>query len=259
MERDLFNPIKEYFEKKGYTCDGEVADIDLFAEKISADKAPGKKRKKDGHADGEQADGEPKNVVVELKVNLDFRSVQQAAQRQKMFETVYIGIFRPKDFSSRSFKDKLYILKRLGIGLIVVSKRSKEVQVVSEPVVSELSVYQRTNKKKAERVTAEFEKRRTKNNTGGVTGEKLITSYREDALLVLDALAELGGEEKNTKVRELSGINKASSILRYNYYGWFEKKEAGVYGITDAGYAALEEFEDTVYKLKRGGDSFGKH
>jgi len=247
MERDLFDPIKEYFEKKGYICDGEVEDIDLFAER-SPKKENAKRKKKEA----EEENGDPRNIVVELKVNLDFRSVQQAAQRQKMFDTVYIGIFRPKDFSSRSFKDKLYILKRLGIGLIVVSKRSKEVQIVSEPVVSELSEYQKRNRKKAERVTAEFEKRRTKNNTGGVTGQKLITGYREDALLVLDALAELGGEEKNTKVRELSGIKKASSILRYNYYGWFEKKEAGVYSITDAGYAALEEFEDTVYKLKRG-------
>ena len=250
MEKDLFGPIKEYFENKGYVCDGEVADIDLFAEKKSADKPSGKKRKKDG-----QADGDPERVVVELKVSLDFRSVQQAARRQKMFETVYIGIFRPKDFSSRSFKDKLYILKRLGIGLIVVSKRSKEVAVVSEPKVSELSEYQRCNKKKAERVTREFSKRRTKNNTGGVTGEKLITSYREDALLVLDALAELGGEEKNTKVRELSGIKKTSNILRDNYYGWFEMLETGIYKITDEGYAALEEFEDTVYKLKRGSAS----
>ena len=100
LEKDLFGPIKEYFENKGYVCDGEVADIDLFAEKLSADKPAGKKRKKDG-----QTDTDPERVVVELKVNLDFRSVQQAAQRQKMFETVYIGIFRPKDFSSRSFKD----------------------------------------------------------------------------------------------------------------------------------------------------------
>lgn len=247
MEKDLFDPIKEYFEKKGYICDGEVADIDLFAEKKPKKTAANKKKTESG-----EENDDPQNVVVELKVNLDFRSVQQAAQRQKMFDTVYIGIFRPKDFYSRSFRDKLYILKRLGIGLIAVSKRSKEVQIVSPPEVSELSVYQKRNRMKAERVTAEFEKRRTKNNTGGVTGKKLITGYREDALLVLDALAELGGEEKNTTVRDLSGIKKTSDILRYNYYGWFEKIGTGVYRITDDGYAALEEFEDTVYKLKRG-------
>ena len=33
MERDLFDPIKEYFEKKGYICDGEDEDRDLVAER----------------------------------------------------------------------------------------------------------------------------------------------------------------------------------------------------------------------------------
>ena len=35
MEKDLFKPIKEYFESYGYTCDGEVQDIDLYMEKWS--------------------------------------------------------------------------------------------------------------------------------------------------------------------------------------------------------------------------------
>ena len=37
-----------------------------------------------------------------------------------------------------------------------------------------------------------------------------------------------------------------------NPYGWFERIGDGVYKATDSGYAALEEFEDTIYKLKRG-------
>ena len=60
MERDLFGPIKAYFEEQGYVCDGEVKDIDLFMQK-------------DGHS-----------VAVELKQKLDFRSIQQAALRQKI-------------------------------------------------------------------------------------------------------------------------------------------------------------------------------
>ena len=59
MERDLFLPIKTYFENFGYVCDGEVKGIDLYME-----------------------NGE-KNVAVELKQTLDFKSVQQAALRQK--------------------------------------------------------------------------------------------------------------------------------------------------------------------------------
>ena len=228
MEKDLFNPIKGYFEKQGFVCDGEVEGIDLYMEK------------------GEE------QIAVELKVSLDFRSVQQAALRQKMFEKVYIGIFKPKSMKSTSFYDKLYLLNRLGIGLIVVSKRSKQVQVMYEPVVTELSVYQKRNVRKKKAVQDEFHRRRTKNNIGGVTGQKLITSYREDSLLVLDALTELEGCAKASEVSKLSTIKNARSIMYRNPYGWFEQKGDGIYAVTDAGYAALEEFEDTIYLLKRG-------
>jgi hypothetical protein len=228
MERDLFGPVKEYFEKQGYICDGEVEDIDLYMEK------------------GEE------HVAVELKVDLDFKALRQAALRQKYVETVYIAIFKPKSLRNTAYRDKLYLLKRLGIGLLLVSKKSLGVQVANEPLVTELSVYQKQNRNKKKKLTAEFSKRRTKNNVGGVRGEKLISAYREDALLVLDACAELGGEVKGREVRKLCNIEKTADILRSNYYGWFEKIETGVYRVTDAGYAALEEFEDTVYKLKRG-------
>jgi len=228
MEKDLFGPVKEYFEKQGYICDGEVEDIDLYMER------------------GEE------HVAVELKVDLDFKALRQAALRQKYVETVYIAVFKPKSLKNTAYRDKLYLLKRLGIGLLLVSKRSLEVQVANEPLVTELSVYQRQNQNKKKKLNAEFSKRRTKNNVGGVRGEKLISAYREDALLVLDACAELGGEVKGREVRKLCNIEKTADILRADYYGWFEKIETGVYRVTDAGYAALEEFEDTVYKLKRG-------
>jgi len=228
VEKDLFDPIKKYFEDFGYTCDGEVNDIDLYMEK------------------GDES------VAVELKVTLDFKAVRQAALRQKITDFVFIGIFRPKDLYSRSFKDKIYLLKRLGIGLIVVSKRSGAVEVVSEPLVSELSSYQIRNKGKREALSGEFQKRKTKNNKGGVTGTKLMTGYREDALLVLDALVSLGGEAKTKEVKEISGVEKTTQILYKNYYGWFESLGKGKYKVRDEGYDALEEFEEALYALKRG-------
>ena len=228
MEKDLFIPIKSYFEQYGYIADGEVNDIDLYMEK----------------------GGE--SIAVELKQTLDFKAVQQAALRQKITDSVFIGIFRPGDINSGSFKDKLYLLKRLGIGLIVVSKRTRQIEIVSEPVVTELSEYQRRNKSKKKALSSEFQKRRVKNNIGGVHGEKLVTSYREDALLVLDTLAELGGEAPSRKVNELSGIKRGTTIMRNNYYGWFEKVAKGVYRIRQEGYDALEEFEDAIYTLRRG-------
>lgn len=228
MEKDLFLPIKEYFEEQGYVCDGEVEDIDLYMEK------------------GDET------VAVELKQTLDFRALQQAALRQKMVDTVYIGIFKPKDLCSRSFRDKEYLLKRLGIGLITVSKRSKIVEIVSEAVVSDISNFKRVNGNKKKRLSEEFQKRRTKNNIGGVHATKLITSYREDALLVLDALMELGGEAKTRDVKKISGVENSTRILYHNYYGWFENTGTGVYKVTEPGFDALEEFEDTIAKLKSG-------
>lgn len=228
MEKDLFIPIKSYFEKCGYTCDGEVNDIDLYMEK------------------GDEC------VAVELKQTLDFKAVQQAALRQKLTDYVYIGIFKPKDLYKGSFRDKMYLLKRLGIGLIVVSKRSKTVEIVSEPVVSELSSYQSRNKKKKQALSAEFQKRKSKNNIGGVHGTKLITSYREEALLVLDALLELGGEGKTKDIKAICNVEKTTKILYYNHYGWFNKTGTGQYEVSEEGLKACEEFEDTIRILKNG-------
>lgn len=227
MEKDLFIPIKSYFEKSGYVCDGEVNGIDLYMEK------------------------EGSSVAVELKVSLDFKALQQAALRQKICDAVYIGIFKPSNIRSGSFNDKLYLLKRLGIGLIVVSKRSKAVEIVSEPIVCELSSYRSKNIRKHDAVSREFQKRKTKSNIGGVTQTKLITSYREDALLVLDAMAELGGQAGTRTVHKYCNIKKTADILRSNYYGWFEKIDSSLYSLTDAGYAALEEYEEVLSALRK--------
>jgi hypothetical protein len=229
MERDLFLPIKTYFENFGYVCDGEVKGIDLYME-----------------------NGE-KNVAVELKQTLDFKSVQQAALRQKITDIVYIGIFKPKDLYSSAFKDKLYLLKRLGIGLIVVTKRGQTVEIVSEPIVTELSSFQKRNVGKRKALSEEFHKRKTKNNIGGVNGTKLITGYREDALLVLDALIALAGEGSSRKVREVSGVANATRIMYQNYYGWFCNVSTGYYKVTETGRNALEEFSGVIAALKGRG------
>ncbi|MCF0116381.1 MAG: hypothetical protein HUJ56_13615 [Erysipelotrichaceae bacterium] len=227
MEKELFEPIKNYFENYGYVCDGEVKDIDLYMEK------------------------EGSSVAIELKQTLDFKALQQAALRQKITDYVYIGTFKPKDMYSHSFKDKLYVLKRLGIGLIVVSKRSKEIEIVSEPIVSELSSFQQRNKGKKLTLATEFQKRKLKKNTGGVTGVKLMTSYREEALLVLDALMMLGQQGSTKAIRTMSDVKNTTSILYNNYYNWFAKVDRGIYKVTDEGIKAYEEYSEVIAKLKR--------
>ena len=215
MEKDLFEPIKEYFSLLGYSCDGEVNDIDLYMQK----------------------DGE--SVAVELKQSIDFKAIRQAALRQKIVDTVYIGTFMPK------IKSKIF-----GIGLIVVSKRTNLAEVISEPVVSELASFKVRNKKKKTALEKEFTKRKVRSNVGGVTGTKLMTGYREDTLLVLDSLNELGGEASPRAIKAICKVEKTPNILRDNHYGWFVHADKGLYALSDKGCEALKEYEDSIKILK---------
>lgn len=226
MEQDLFAPIKDYFEKQGYHGDGEVGGIDLYLQK-------------DGIS-----------VAVELKINLDFKVIQQAALRQKIADTVFIAIYRPAGLYSRTFQNKIYLLKRLGIGLLVVGKRLQEVELITPPIVTELSSFQKRSHKKKEAIAGEFQKRKLKVNAGGVSKKKLITGYREDALMVLDALFLLGGTAKTSQIRKLSGIEKTQQILYNDYYDWFRGISRGIYEMTDTGRAAMLEFKDIIEQLR---------
>ena len=224
-ESDLFDPIKEYFVQQGYTGDGEVSGIDLYLEK-------------DGFS-----------TAVELKKTLDFRSVQQAALDQRICDFVYIGIFRPRDLYSRAGKDKLYLLKRLGIGLVCVSPRTGTVDVVNDPVISEIGAFQKRHGSRAEAVRKEFKNRRIKANTGGVNKTRLMTAYREDSLMILHHLDLLGGQGTVKDIRECSGIARAGNIMYDNFYGWFENVSRGIYRVTDIGRKALDEYDETVSSL----------
>ena len=226
MEKDLFKPIKKYFEEQGFECDGEVDGIDLYMEK-------------DGQA-----------VAVELKVSLDFKVVMQAALRQKLVPYVYIGTFAVRSTRSALFRDKLYLIKRLGIGLILVTKSTKAISVLCDPAEVDLQDTSSSIRKR-KHLQREFSGRRTHLNTGGVNKQKLITSYREDALLVLNALAELGGQGSPADVRKQCGVDRALAIMYKNHYGWFDRIGTGNYSITENGYAALEEFEDVLYMMLR--------
>lgn len=218
MERELFQTVCAFFENMGYTCDGEVDGIDLYMQK----------------------DGE--TVAVETKLTLDFRVVQQAALRQKVCDTVFVAIPRPRQMYTAAFRDKLYLLKRLGIGLIVVSGSTGAVEILSPPLVSDLEAYRKRNRNKKEKLQREFQSRTLRRNTGGVSGIKHMTAYREQALLVLSALQALGGQSTTALVRAKSGVQRSTTIMHDDHYGWFEWAARGTYRLTDAGREALCQY-----------------
>lgn len=220
-EAELFGPIKKYFEASGYLVDGEVGDCDMLM------------------TNGDEY------IAIELKNDLNFKLFTQAAKRQKLFEKVYVAVWSPKNLGTKAFRDKVYLLNRLGIGLIFVTKRARRVTVYQQPVIHPLESYRRRNKKLRERTEKELTKRRSKSNTGGVRGEKVLTAYREDSLLVLNLLQKEGAL-KASKIKENTGIDRAYGIVYNNHYGWFVKEGKGIYGVTDKGLEAFADNKEII-------------
>ncbi len=226
MEKDLYEPIKNYLEELGYEVDGEVKTIDLVAIK-------------DGIS-----------VAVELKNELNLRLLEQCGERQKYVDYVFAGIWMPKNLRSKAFQNKVYLLKRLGIGLFLVSKRSLEVTLYNKPEIIPLDTFRVNHKAKGKAVWNEFEGRRVKETTGGVSGQKIISAYKEESLLVVEALANLGGKGTCKDIKTISGVLKTTNILRDNYEGYFIHESRGVYALSEKGYKAREDFKELIKKMR---------
>jgi hypothetical protein len=83
----------------------------------------------------------------------------------------------------------------------------------------------------------EFAKRDGDPNTGGTRGG-IVTAYRQDAVRCAEHLAA-AGPTKGAVVAKETGVARATRLMADNHYGWFQRVETGVYGLTDTGRAAL--------------------
>ena len=68
-----------------------------------------------------------------------------------------------------------------------------------------------------------------------------MTAYRQQALTCAAALASAPRRPRDLK----ANAPDAPKILQNNVYGWFVRVERGVYGLTDAGRAALDTWTVT--------------
>lgn len=222
MEKDMFPIIKDYLLNQEYEVKAEVLDADIVA-------------RKDDFV-----------IVIEMKTSFSTRLIYQGLKRQAISDYVYLAIPKPtsKVLRSSSFKEKKTIVRRLELGLILVDTDQFSLDVLLDP-----KNYQfRRNKKKKRRLLKEFNLRQTSMNVGGVTRTKIVTAYKELALICLDGLRD---EAKTTKyLRELTKRKKVTSILQKNYYGWFERVSRGLYQITDLGKRALDDYQDVINQLK---------
>lgn len=222
LEKDMYVPLKNFFEEQGFTVQAEVNHVDLTAVK------------------------DDEVILVEMKTSINMKLLYQAAQRQRITDFVYVAIPKPsfKIMRSSNFKEKVYLLRRLHIGLILVGKT---VNIHHEPKPFNMHISKGQAKRKKSSLMNEFGNRKTSSNIGGVSKTKIMTVYKENALLIASELYE----PKSTKeLRELHGIDKTSSILQKNYYGWFERVDRGVYQLTSKGIKDLEKYNDVIKKMK---------
>jgi hypothetical protein len=146
------------------------------------------------------------------------------------------------------YKDIIRLCRRLGLGLLAV-KTGKNASV--EAHLDPGPCTPRKNAKAAGRLLKEFERRVGDPNTGGTTGVKRITAYRQDALRCA-AYLKTYGPTKAAEVSKATGVETATRLMRIDHYGWFERVERGVYQLTPKGMAGLEDYDLATLQLKEG-------
>ncbi|MFK0383084.1 DUF2161 domain-containing phosphodiesterase [Agrobacterium sp. NPDC090273] len=210
METSLYQPVKAFLENAGYTVKGEIGGCDLVG----------------------MSDGDPPVVVVcELKLAFNLELILQAIDRAAISDEVWIAAKMSVSGRGRE-TDKRYrdLCRRLGIGMLAVSEGG-HVSVI----VSSVSPMPRTNPKRRSRLMREHQKRKGDPVLGGSTRMPQMTAYRQQALGCAKALSE-----GPLRLREVKlNAPDAGKILQSNVYGWFERLERGVYGLTEAGREAL--------------------
>lgn len=217
-EADLSAPVKAFLEAQGYEVKAEIGACDLMA--VRGDEPP---------------------VVVELKLTFSLALVMQGVARQALFDAVYLAVpLGPRGWGLR-YKEITALCRRLGLGLLAV--RGDVVEAHLDP-----GPYQpRRNVLRAGRLLREFSRRVGDPNTGGTTGVRRVTAYRQDALRCLAALS--GGATKAAAVAAATGVARAAVLMRDDHYGWFEREARGIYRLTPKGRAALRDEAAELVRL----------
>lgn len=205
--------MKSFLEAAGYAVKGEVGGCDLVG----------------------LIEGEPPLVVIcELKQAFNLELVLQAVDRQAQSDEVWIaarmsptGKGRERD---RRFRD---LCRRLGLGMLGVSAGDHV-----EIIVSPLAPMPKKNTRKRNRLVEEHRRRKGDPTSGGSTRQPIMTAYRQQALACAAALQ--AGPLRPRDLKATTPI--AARILLDNVYGWFDRIDRGIYGLSNAGAEALKRW-----------------
>ncbi|KMW60042.1 hypothetical protein AIOL_000192 [Candidatus Rhodobacter oscarellae] len=214
-ESDLYGPVKTHLEAQGFAVKGEVGAADVVAMR-----------------DEEMA-------VVELKLAFSLTLLHQAVARLAVTDQVYVCVARPKKW--KPLQANIKLCRRLGLGVMSLRASDGFLEVHAEPG----PYAPRKSKTRKARLEKEFARRIGDPNDGGATRHGLVTAYRQDAIRCATYLAEYGAS-RGAAVKADTGVSRATTLMRDNHYGWFEKVEKGVYRLNEAGRAALADWGDAL-------------
>ncbi len=217
METNLYLPVKTFLEGLGFAVKGEIGGCDLLGLR----------------------DGEPPLVIVgELKMSFSLELVLQGVDRATACDEVWLaarisarGRGREGDARFRN------LCRRLGFGMLGVSDAG-----AVEVLVSPAAALPRRDGKRRSRLVEEHRRRRGDPVLGGGSRVPIMTAYRQQALRCAAALAE--GPRRPRDLR--SSVPDVAKILQRDVYGWFERVSRGLYGLTEAGRAALRRWPADV-------------
>lgn len=216
-ESDLYPPLKRFLEAQGYVVKGEVQDCDVVA--VREGEAP---------------------VVVELKRTLTLDLVLQAVERLSRTDHVYVGVPRRSAALRRRRKAVLALLRRLGLGLVAIdpAREAGGVDVLLDP-----GPYRpRPSRARRARLLGEFAKRVGDPNLGGATKRQgIMTAYRQRALAIARLLAARGATKAADIARALDEP-RARDIVYRDVYGWFDRVDRGVYGLSPRGCREIDDW-----------------
>ena len=226
-ESDLYGPVRDYLEGLGYEVRGEVRSCDIAAVR-----------------DGEL-------IVVELKTGFTLELIYQALDRQRFADGVYVAVPLPRrGYTDPRLKDMQSLCRRLELGLIFIGFTTKGVPQLDVYLHPKEASTPRINRKRRLAVLREHGGRTGSANTGGVTRTKILTAYKEQALLVARILRD-NGPLLAQAVKKLGGPPNTAAILGRNPLRWFTRtRESGetryTYQVNRQGLEALEQYEGLI-------------
>jgi hypothetical protein len=213
LETSLYLPVKLFLQSLGFVVKGEIGGCDIVAL---------------------GQDGSPLVVIGELKLSFNLELVLQGVDRAAACDEVWLAARLSARGKGRESDPRFRNLcRRLGFGLLGVSQIG-EVRILVSPAAPG----PRRDARRRSRLVDEHRRRQGDPVAGGGSRVPIMTAYRQQALACALAMTRAPRRPRDLK----AAIPDAAKILLHNVYGWFARVDRGLYGLTDAGRAALERW-----------------